>query len=174
MNGLSRAPSAKVIHPRSLWPLMIFALIGINVCIVGVTVYFAVSDKSAAIEPNYYAKALKYDETIQLRESSAALGWNAKVTLQPGRTTDDGKITLHLTDRDGHPIQGASATATIFASARASERLQLILQPDASSPGDYASSAHINRTGSWHIRLMVERGADRFFHEFDEYITEAR
>lgn len=48
-----------------LWPGMIFALLGLNACVVGVTLYLAHSDRSFAVEPEYDRKALAWQETAE-------------------------------------------------------------------------------------------------------------
>ncbi len=65
-----------------MWPVMIFSLLSMNAGIVGVTLYFALSDKSAATEPDYYAQAIDHDATMRRRAASLRLGWKAMATLR--------------------------------------------------------------------------------------------
>ncbi len=155
-----------------IWPLLIVALIAMNASIVGITVYFATSDKSGSVEPDYYAQALKYGDTIRQRATSAALGWTAEPSLRAaagGRTMD---LVIALEDRSGHPIDGAIIHVMAFASARASDRQSLTLGPDGVNTGQYVSLIRIDRSGLWCLRITVQRGADTFSRQTDLLIPD--
>lgn len=155
------APSTtKGSRSNTLWPLAIVSLLGLNATIVGVTVYFAVSDKSVATEPNYYAKALNYNEAIQQRATNERLGWRAEPTLGPSSDGRSVQLAVKLLDRDGKPIPGASVRAVAFASARSGTRESILLS--AQPGGDYAGPININRSGLWYITTTATLDAQTF------------
>ena len=67
----STAPS-RAARGHWFWPGGVFLLLAMNMVIVGITVYAALSDKSVSIEKRYYEKALAWDETAKQRDLNAA------------------------------------------------------------------------------------------------------
>jgi len=161
---------SRAAKPRSsgrVWILMILGLISINVVIVGVTVYFALSDKSVAVEPDYYAKAVRFDQTMRQREASAKLGWSADPSLRPSPDGRSMQLAIAITNRGGQPVEGALVQAEAFASARAARRQELTLAPAADQPGVYLADVIIDRPGLWRIRIAVRRGEEFFVRDTD-------
>jgi nitrogen fixation protein FixH len=148
----------------SIWPAAIFGLIGLNVVIVGVTVYYATHDPSAAVEPQYYQKALAWDQTARLRDASDRLQWKAGATVDR-----EGRLNLAITDASGAPVADAQVTATVFAVARASDRQDLTLTQ--TSPGVYSAAVRLNRGGLWQIRVDAKRGSDVFTCTIEQELT---
>lgn len=150
-----------------LWPAMVIGLILMNACIAGTTLFFALSDGSAAVEPDYYALALKYEDVVRQRGENARLGWRVDargVRTQPG---GDLALVVTLSTRDGVPLDGAQVRATAFASVRASERAAMSFEPVAGVPGAYRAPVKSTLAGQWRVRLHVARGPDTFTHECD-------
>lgn len=141
-----------------LWPMIIVGLLLMNVTIVIVTVILAAGDPSAAVEPDYYAKALAFDSTMKQREASAKLGWTAEPSL---RTAADGRtpeLVVRLNDRDHQALSGAAVTITAFPSVRSGERQSL--SATAAQPGVYITPIRITRGGIWIIRIVARVGDD--------------
>ena len=131
-------------------------MLAANVCIVAVTTYFAVSDASFAIEPDYYKQAVNWDQTAAQRKANRDLGWIAAIApsifSQP--------IVLQLRDRDDQPVSGARVDMTAFHNAHSGNRLiTTLVEID---PGMYRSNEALVRSGSWEVRLNAKRGDDLF------------
>lgn len=147
------------------WPLIIIGLISLNMCIVAVTVICANSDKSFAIEPDYYKKALDWDRTATARDRGAALGWNVAVTLAEPRK-DSSKPVMRVSlqgpaSADGQstaPLDGAQIQVEAFAQARSGQRVAI--DPVGVGGGIYEADAPITRAGLWEVRLKIKRGPD--------------
>ncbi len=142
------------------WPLIIIALL---VAGAGANIGFmlvATGDATFAVEPNYYQKALHWDETMAQEARNAALGWSVTVAFvgapQPGRV----KLVARVNDRAGHAVRGAHVGVEAFHGARASQVLAATLSPD--STGGYAATLPLARPGLWELRLRVERGDEVF------------
>lgn len=162
-DGLGGAPARKTHKSRGLiWPAMIVGLLVMNATIVATTVYFAVTDRSAAIEPDYYARALRFDETIAQRATNAGLGWTAAPSLVAGPSGQGVQLAVDLADRDGAALAGARVRAELFSNLRASQRQCISLTPRGA--GRYAAPVRIDRSGIWQVRLRVERG-ETFTHD---------
>jgi nitrogen fixation protein FixH len=145
------------------WPGLIFVLIGANMCVVAITVFLATSDKSVAVEPNYYAKGLQWEDRARDLEWSRKLGWKAGVEVNAGSPRT---VTLRLTDRDGAAVAGATISLVTFHNARSRDRLEFDLQE--TEPGVYAATAPMDRAGQWRFRVSARLGADHFVSEFDQ------
>ncbi len=148
-----------------LWPMIIVGLLMMNATIVVVTVVLAAGDPSAAVEPDYYAKALAFEGTMKQREASTRLGWTAEPTLRTAADARTPELVVRLTDRDHQPLTGASVTITAFPSARSGERQSLTATPTPS--GEYTTPIRITRGGIWIIRIVATVGDDVFTRETD-------
>src|SRR5262245_15559818 len=142
-----------------LMPAMVFGLLGLNVCIVGVTVYLAHNDASFAVEPDYYRQAMAWNATAAQQRRNAELGWTAGVGLG-GTRAGERSVSVRLSGRDGAPIRGAAVDLVTFHSARAGRRLAATLMESAD--GRYETTLPIDRPGEWEFRLSVRRGAVTF------------
>lgn len=131
------------------WPGGVFLLLGMNMVIVGITVYAALSDRSVSIEKKYYEKALAWDETAKQRDLNAALGWKVEITAAATR-----QIEITLRDSSSQPIRAAKVNAEVFHDARSSERSLLTFVGDGS--GTYRALCPDGPDGSWHLRTRIE------------------
>lgn len=162
-DGIGGAPARKTPKGRGLiWPAMIIGLLAMNATIVATTVYFAVTDRSEAIEPDYYARALRFDETIAQRATNTGLGWTAEPSLVASPGGQGAQLAVELADREGVALAGASVHAELFSNLRASQRQSVSLTP--SGAGRYTAPVRIDRSGIWQVRLRVERG-ETFTHD---------
>jgi nitrogen fixation protein FixH len=144
-------------RPR-LWPGIIFALLGAHLCVVVVTAIYAGSDRSFAVESDYYQKALKWDSTQRQNTHNRDLGWTVRVGTE-GAPERRG-VTVRLADRDGTPVRGASVRVGAFHNARANDRLEAVLEETA--PGTYGGTMDLARPGRWQFRISALRGTDTF------------
>lgn len=119
-------------------------------------------DPSVALEPDYYRKAVAWDEQRALERRSAALGWRAAIALEPAERPGATRLTVHLTDSTGSALSGATLTAQAFANARAGRVLSLSWVEGA--PGVYQSELGHALPGLWELRLQATRGSDVFQH----------
>lgn len=142
------------------WP---FAIAGILVAGIASNVGFvivATSDPAAAIEPEYYRKALAWDQEMAQQERNIALGWSAHAALRLGTAAVPARLELQLADSTGHPLLGAAVTALVMHNARAADVRSVTLREEGK--GRYAASFAADRPGVWEIRLDVEKDSRRF------------
>lgn len=145
------------------WPVAIFALLGMNAAIVAVTIVFASSDPSVAVEPDYYNKALNFEQTIQQRDTNARLGWNASAQLLAPTADATPRLCVRLTDRAGAPIDGADVDAVAFAVLRSGQRQTLTL--GRTEPGVYTAPIALATSGKWTVRVTARLNTDTFTAE---------
>ncbi len=155
--------------PRSsprfkIWPGLVFVLIGINFCVVGVTVYAAnFRHASFSVEPDYDGRALHWDDTARQARHNADLGWVIRVD-----STDRGNLAVSLIDKQGQPLDAASIHVEAFHHAHARNKTTVTLA--AAESGQYGGPAAINIPGLWEFRFTVRRGPETFTHSLTRLI----
>ncbi len=162
MNHRSTPEAPRPTSRFSIWPGAIFVLLGVNVCVVGVTIYAAVSDRAFGVEPGYYEKAVEWDEAMAQQSRNAALGWSIAVLR-------DAPLTVVLTERDGSPIPSARIEGIAFHHARSAQRFALTLheRDHDAHPGVYTSDdAALSTHGLWQLRLTATHANHRFTADF--------
>ena len=153
------------------WPVGLAALLigsaGANIALV----FLTSRDASFAVEPDYYAKALAWDETMAQQARNEALGWSIGVRVEP--TGDRGSMTVaaRLTDRAGAPLEGARVTIEARHNARANRVLTAALEPRGAG---YAAAMPLARPGFWEFRVRVTRGPDVFTATLMQDVPETR
>jgi len=150
------------------WIGLIFGLILMNMGIVATTIYFASSDRSAGVEPDYYARALNYDRVIDQRAENLKLGWSTTAILTEVPTGASGGrsavLRVKLVDREGLVVRDALMRAEAFSNLRSAQRNALQLR----ETGDgYIATVPVSADGQWRVRLTATRGADKFTSEQD-------
>ncbi len=138
-----------------LWPGIVLALLGAQMLLMLVMVYMATSDRSFAVEPDYYKKALHWDESAAEGRSSRQLGWSVRIEV--GDAADVLKrrdVTCTLLDAAGEPLSGATVEVIAFPHARGQERT--LVKFAEIGGGLYAASMPIPRSGLWEFRVTAQ------------------
>ena len=142
-----------------LWPIGIVVVLGITVIANLWVMRVASADPSFAIEPDYYAQAVRWDSTLAQGARNRALGWS----LQPTFARDPAggvELTAIVVDREGRVIHDASVQVTAFAVARSAQRVDVQLRETAEGyRGTLA--AHRAIAGRWELQFDVRRGDQR-------------
>ena len=153
------------------WPVGLAALLvvsaGANIALLVITS----RDASFAVEPDYYAKALAWDETMAQQTRNEALGWSLGLGVEP--TGERGRVTVaaRLTDRAGVPLSGARVAIEGLHNARANRVLTAVLEQRGL---EYAAAMPLARPGLWEFRVRVTRGPDVFTATLMRDVPEAR
>jgi hypothetical protein len=110
---------------KRIWPGMVFVLIGANVCIVAITIIAANTGKSFAFtEPDYYAAAVRWDETSRALSASANSGWTVEAFVTTSKTL------LSVKDEKAAPVSHAAVDVEYFSLLDPSVRSQVELITD--------------------------------------------
>lgn len=152
----------RFIPPHIFWPGLVVCILGISFTFAGVTMYVAMTDPSFSVEPDYYQKALDWDQTARQRELNEQLAWAAAISVGdahgPLNLRD---LTMTLTDDQGDAIENARVTLHAFHHARRNESLDATLEA-GDGAGVYSASMPIKRDGLWEFRLVVDHDGRRF------------
>lgn len=157
-NADTSQPSRRVRLP---WALVPVALLLSSALGVGAMAVVAARDPHFATEPDYYKKAISWDQTQAQAASNQRLGYAVEL---PGRITFDaqGRATLELTVRDrlGQPVTGARVTAQAFANAYSGRLVQAVFEER--SDGHYRAQLTVNHPGQWVFEVVGEAAGERF------------
>ncbi|MEZ6243278.1 MAG: FixH family protein [Phycisphaerales bacterium] len=161
--GLNTERDERTTHRGAGWywawvPVVLFVVQGI---VLTITIVLATGRGLNAVEPDYYARSLKWDEHAALLRAGARLGWtvDVKIGSQTG-ILPERAVEVSVLDRAGHPLAGAEVSVEMFHEAYAGERQTLTLEP-GDGTGAYTAVASIPHVGLWELRILVERGEDR-------------
>lgn len=141
------------------WALFPVGLLAILVSVQLVLFTLSRNDPSFAVEPEYYQKAVSWDQQQEQRQTNVELGWHTLVALEQGPTPE---LKVQLTDDAGKPLVQARVTAVAFANARAALVQELTLQE--APAGTYTTPLRLVHPGEWEIRLNVNHGNQTFTH----------
>lgn len=142
-----------------VFPGIVFALLAVNAGIVFTTIYLANSDESFAVEPEYYQKAVQWDERAADRARAESLGWTARVGL-----ADDGAhgVRVTIVDAANSAVSGMEVDVVAFPAARASERQRLELT--RLDNGTFVAPFSPTLGGRWEFEVRATNG-DAVFEE---------
>ncbi|MFZ2874392.1 MAG: FixH family protein [Phycisphaerales bacterium] len=147
------------LFPRlKVWPGIIFVLFGVNFLVVAVTVVGA-SRTASPIEPDYYTKALNWDQTQAQAQRNRSLGWSVTPSVHSG---PEGRPRLFLTvlDGAGNPMRAATVKGRVPPSK---EPLTFTHMKD----GVYACDQALPAAAS--LSVAVTAGFDLFTAEFSAF-----
>lgn len=137
-----------------LFPGIIFALIGLNMVIVGVTVTLALSDDSFAVRPDAYADAVRWDESQALRRRGLATGWSLSAMVGPPLADGSRLLTIYASAPGNTPLTGASLEVEAFAHAHPRTRARII--PVEADPGRYEARVTLPHPGLWSVGVSAQ------------------
>lgn len=147
--------------PSLRWPLAIVGLIALHVAGMITVILISTRDRSFAVEPNHYQKALAWDAFSARARASEALGW--KIVSRTDAALDRAGmrgLALAIADRHGKPVTSARVAVLAFPHARGEERIRVdLVEGDV---GHYRAHAAMARAGLWELRVVAERGGDSF------------
>lgn len=143
------------------WPMLVVGLLLAQFAISGTTIYLAHSDPHFGVEPNYYEKAVRWDDTARQQESNRKLGWKAVVTIAPdadaqGRRT----VTVAIRDAGGQPVEQARIEVESFHHLNSSHRARWEMQE--SEPGMYVGTPEMPAAGVWELRFGATQAERKF------------
>lgn len=142
------------------WPIGIAAVLLLTMG-ANAGVYWAANDSNAAaVEPDYYRKAVEWDSTLAQAARNRALGWSADALLGAAATDGTREVSLTLRDAGGRPVSGAALAVTAIHNSAAARRVEGAGVTDAA--GSARLRLPLRHGGLWELRLTATRGPERF------------
>jgi nitrogen fixation protein FixH len=155
------------------WPLIVVGLLLGHISIMVTAVVLATSDKSFAVLPDYYQKAVNWDRSQADLRASEKLGW--QVILVPSPEVDPTghrTVTLTLSDAAGQPIANADVEVSAYHQARPNEMIQATFHTDAS--GQASQALAMRREGFYQIGITARAGTQRFVTAMTPFVSNAK
>lgn len=141
------------------WPWLIATLIFFTAGFQGWLIYAATHDSTMAIEPDYYRKAVAWDERMAQDSVNESLRWTAR--LEVGAVSGDGaQVTVRLGDSSGAPVRSARVRVVAIHNLDGAHHIEGVLR--AQGDGSYAALLPLDRTGLWEVRVDAIRGREHF------------
>ena len=146
----------RLIESGRIWPYAVVGLLLLNVCVCAVTVVAATSDPVAsAVEPDYYQRAVDWDDERAKWPAPEKLGWEVRVESRRGIG-----VVVEITDCAGGVV--ISGVKGRVKARHAGERLEVREAPLAPMDGGaLVWNRSESDTGQWTLTLWLERGQDR-------------
>ena len=146
-------------NAAKLWPVAIAGVLAITVGANLALLHWASAPDAAAIEPDYYRKAVAWDSTMAERAHDATLGWRLDATLgAPGPA--GAPLEIRITDAAGAALRGGTVTVEAIHNAEPVRRPPVTLRE--TRPGFYSGVLPHARRGLWELRVEVRREGERF------------
>lgn len=156
-------PDRKPLIPGKAWPWVVVCMLAMNVGVCAITVTAALKNPAArAVEPNYYDRAVAWDDTKARFPTTQTLGWSVQADLALGAPT----ITLRLLDRAGEPVEG-DVRVMAFHQGRSGERVEIDLE--SLGAGVYSGRIDVFHAGLWEVRGEIV--TDRFDNRGGRFTT---
>jgi nitrogen fixation protein FixH len=148
------APHTTSPRTARFWAWLPAGLLGAMLLGLGSMAYVAIDDPGFALEPNYYDKALRWDQSQAQARQSQALGYRLELNRQLVLERGGVQVELALLDRAGRPVSGARVALEAFPNAAASRIEHLELQE--AGPGVYRGALRRGSVGLWELRCQVK------------------
>ena len=149
-----------ILRKDRLWPTIVVGALVVDVAVGLVMMHVAANDPHAAIESNYYQKAVAWDSTIAQSHRNTALGWTLEPSLGAITPGHAAPLTLRVHDGNGVAVTGATLQVEARQVAYADEVVHATLT--AAGDSNYVAELPMTRPGLWELRIVATRGNDRF------------
>jgi len=151
-------------------PGVVLGLLGGQMVFIAIAITLATGDRSFAVVPDYYQKAVDWDQRRDALAASDELGW--RVELRPSGAVDAlgrRNLSVAVHDAAGQPLAGAAVTVEYFHHARAKDFRAVELSEVV--PGQYATAAQMPLAGRWQFDVVIERGEQRYVATLQQHVS---
>jgi len=134
------------------WPGFIIALLGIPMLTGTAIIMASSSDGGPRIMPDYYNRAVAWDESQAVDQASRDLGWTVALSV-----TDE-RAELAVRDAQNQPLK-VSGTAAFRLASEIEPRVVAALTPrQDGQPGHYIIEGAPLDHGVWDVQLRLDTG----------------
>ncbi|MDF1808132.1 MAG: FixH family protein [Phycisphaerales bacterium] len=149
------------------WPYIIVGMLLFHATLMIGTIVVISARHDLFVEPDYYAKSIKWDEQKAKLETPARLGWNINLEADQSNAQNDGEdsalptMRVTLKDQNGDSIDRALVEVVSFHPAHANNRIESVLIDNDN--GVYEKQLAMIQPGFWKVNLTIRyQGAEAF------------
>lgn len=137
------------------WPWIIVGLLVFHASLIVGTILVVSARHDLYVVPNYYAKAVDWDNQHKMLDAADEMGWTIQIVVdQPDARADQLQtLRVAITDRDNKPVEGALVEAESFHPAHATDRIDKVLI--AQDDGTYQAPVVMEEPGFWKVNLSI-------------------
>ena len=156
------------------WALVPVVLIAGTITFAAFAVRLAMNDRQAnAVEPDYYRKAVAWDDWKRQQAQNGALGWVVTPSFEaspvdPRRP----RLRLDVADKHAVPIEGATVRAQVVPIRDPDARIDVQLVADPA--GGYVADVPLRVGGQWEARVEVDWKGKHYADRFRRQVQFAR
>jgi nitrogen fixation protein FixH len=143
-----------------LWIGIVVGLLTMTVAMQVLLLVVATTDPSFAVEPDYEARAARWNEVQRQEATNRRLGWTVDLETTPAATPGMAAVRVSLFDTWGKPLRDATVEIETFHAARAANVVKATLPGDGE--GAYVATLPLRPSGLWEFRLTARSGDDLF------------
>lgn len=141
-----------------LWAYVPALLLGCMLVGLGSMAYVAIHDPHFALEPNYYDKAVHWDQGLAEERASRDLGLVLELEKLQIAPTGNAPILVKLSSSGGQELTG-QLTLEAFPNAFAGQIQRITLHETA--PGIYTGALTKPLPGLWELRFVLTQAGQR-------------
>ena len=140
-----------------IWPLMVVGLMVLQFGLSSTSLYLAISDKSFAVEPSYYSRAINWETSSNSSTSGYGQSWKFQLSIGENDSLEEQTaIRVDLIETSGERIKNATMTLIGFhhSNTKAVQRITMV----PTEIGDYLGKLSLEREGIWEIQISARVG----------------
>ena len=159
----SNSPKLSFLKRGKYWPWIIVGMLVFHASVILGTIAYVSAQHDLYVEPDYYAKAIDWDNQRAIKEAVDTMGWSVDLHVeesasidkdQPGSTSSRRvEVTIHDANED--PITRALVEIEAYHPAHASDRMNTVLLANPDIQGHYTSSVPMDIPGFWQINIAI-------------------
>lgn len=150
-------------------PAVVLGLLGGHMVFIFTAIAIGTGDPSFAVVPDYYQKAVDYDEKKALLAQSEKLGWSVDVSASDSAdATGQRELIVQIRDAQGKPVGDRVVSIEGYHRARAGEPVSM--QCVEVLPGQYVGKARMSREGFWQFTIDARGDGARFVGEIQQFL----
>ncbi|QDV10035.1 FixH [Planctomycetes bacterium Poly30] len=139
------------------WPMIVVGLLVGHVGAMALAVNIAGRDNGNSVLPDYYARALAWDDMRAKAADSALLGWEVFVNTSPFLEENGRRnLRVEILDKLKNPVHGAKVSVRFW--HRAQGKAVDGMLAEVGETGVYQGMVPMTQPGLWNCDLAAELG----------------
>ncbi len=159
----------KVISSKRSWfPWLVIGLLSAHVAGMVLAVIIATGDHSFVALPDFYSKAVKWDQSQEAARKSDALNWKRTFTLSKPDARGNRTVSVRFTDAKQASLPGLKVTAIVYPELLQTKTIDLSFSEDAD--GNYSAVFTPTHAGPIVVELRASRNDETFLSKAELFV----